>query len=441
MINEILKHRPGLKNLLEANSMANYLQPVFIWNPSVFPKRKLLQSILLRHITSLYSLESEDVSLLEKQLENSWCVQTGEHIWIPRARGGMKPKISDNGLLLPSHNPMIFQGSVLWAAMNYLQNHPFSILAGTGRIPINNPMSGSHIEISRNMELIRTVPEKWHSSPQILVPAIREDTLDLIRDVATKNQHFLASNSRGLFCSITEQPVRGNLFFVEQVALIHSLIMNKAMSIRQLTIESEKLAVEFIHSLLCDEKSLLCSIFSSSNLLHEFLKEFSNIPTGWDNAGSPLWIVDDSGKIPVLTEYHGSLDVSNIKQLLSDGLIYPKGVLKFFAFMVEGGLLPIGGMCQQKYCTEIRDRAVKFLRGIGEYKVANSLASMPTQVVTITPCWGIEDDGRLTDVLDCIDYPVSTEQLRGILLLDGERVLENASSVLYPFFTGKPKPT
>lgn len=440
MINEIIGHRPGLRSLLEANSMADYLQPVFNWNPSGFSNRKLLQSILLRQIVALYNLESDDVSMLESQFENSWCVQTGEHIWIPRVRGGAKLKISKDGLLLPSHNPMIFQGSVLWAAMNYFHKYPFSILAGTGRIPVNNPMSGSYIEISRNMDLIRIIPEKWHSSPQVLVPTIKEDTLDLIGNAVMKNHHFLTPGVRDLFCSIPERLMRRDLCFNEQVALIHSSIMNKAMPIRQLTVESERLAVEFIHALLFDEGSLLYSIFSSSVLRYEFLREFSDISTGWNDVGSPFWIIQDSGKVPVLSEFHGSLDTGNIMRLLSEGLIYPKGVLKFFAFMVEGGLLPIGGVCQQGYCTEIRDHAIKFLRNIGENAVANSLTNMPTQIATITPCWGVEKDGRLTDVLDCVDSPVSFEGFENMLLLDGESVLKKAAIVLYPFFTGKPVP-
>ena len=438
MILEILEHRPGLKDLLEANSLKEYLQPAFSWNPTTFPNRSMLKSILVHELTQLYKLNELETTLLQKQLDSSWCIQTGEHIWLPRVREGVKQKFSESGTLLPSHNPMVFQGSILWSAMTRANGHSFSLLAGTGRVPINNPISGSHLEISRDLAMLRLVSEKWHSSPQLFVPAINKNTLKSIELFLLKNQQQLSINAIEAFSFFHQELMDKELLFVDQIALAHSHLISRTNPVTQLTVESERLAVKFIHKLLSDQNTITYNVFASPTLRMEFVNKLSNIATGWKATDTPFLIVNTSSKTPTLTEYRGTLDVNTIKQLLFSGALFPKGVLKFFVFMLEGGLLPIGGMCQRVYCSEIRDRSVELLRDIKEYKLADSLTDMPTQIATITPCWGLMHNNRLTDFLDCLEKPISKNQLQDTLLTTGEQAIKNAALTLYPFLTGKP---
>lgn len=439
MIQEIIVHRPGLAGLARADSVQDYLMPAFDWNPVAFPYRSILSSILFEELSRLYRLNGVDKDLLREQLRVSWAVQTGEHISIPRVRECVNQKKHKNGLLLPSHNPMVFQGVVYWAAMSLDYGFSFSIEMATGRVPPNNPLSGSYLEISPNMDLVRLVAEKWHQTPQILIPAVGNEALLSIEKFLNSNKHLLSLDVFTFWGEVIDCFAETRSSFVDQVASAHSLIMSRVMPIQQLTVESERIAVDFLIKLLQDEHSLINEIFSHGDLLDYFLKKFSNIATGWDFGETPFYQVTQSGKGFRLKDYDGDLTPATLKCLLEQGVIYPKGVMKFFCFMVEGGLLSVGGMCQNVYCSEIRARAVEFLEYCGDNIRTQALRLMPTGLAVITPCWGLKNGGeRLVDVLDYLDSPIKNQDMKSFLQLRGLDSLNNAALVLYPFLTGKP---
>jgi hypothetical protein len=437
MLETLLKHRPIFATLLKASSMKKYLEPAFNWDPSGFSHRKKLQSIICKNLAALYKLTPNDIELLEHQFENSWSVQTGEHIWIPRVRSKASNKISTDGIIMPSHNPLAFQGSIYWAAMSDFRNYTFSILLGTGRVPANNPISGEYLEISRIAPLIRMIPEKWNSTPQLLIPPINEHSLSKII-TALRNIGGMVSEEEFYFWLDALQKIHFEASsFTDQIAMLHSKVMNKVMPIKQLTAESEKIAINFLIELLEDNTSLTHKIFSEKKLYQIFLQKFSDINTGWTANSGPFLQTEKNGIPTRFIEYTGEASIEKILPLLKDGFIFPKGVLKFFIFMVEAGLLSIGGMYQIEYCTEIKNRSVQFLDSLGENTCSKNLACMPTEIATITPCWGTKSGERLLDVLDCITNPLTKNDLNQILHISGENSLQNAAIVLYPFFTSK----
>lgn len=438
MIDEIIAHRPLLAKLACMTSVRQYLEPAFTWNPTSFPYRESLTVLLCEEARRLYGLNEQAVFLLEKQFASTWSVQTGEHVCIPRVRERPNPRKAANGMELPSHNPMIYQGVVYWAATSKVYGYDFSLALATGRVPLNNPLAGTYLEISAEADLIRLAPEAWHQVPQILVPAISGVALDAIKKKINNVGHLLSSQMDGLFQQVVSCFELNNASFTDQIASAQSLIMSKTMPIRQLTIESENIAVGYLIQLLSDCESLIARIFSDSSLRLEFLQSFSGINTGWSKNGSPFYKVVNTGKFPKLAEYAGSLEPKELLPLLRQGIILPKGVMKFFTFMIEGGLLPVGGISQNIYCSEIKRRAISFLNLLGEKGRACELTNMPTEIATITPCWRTDKlTGKMMNVLDCLSAPLDSNDLFQILEISGAESIVNAAPVLYPFLTGK----
>ncbi len=110
MIVEIINNRPMLTKLANASSIRCYLDPAFAWNPQSFSYRDVLATVLCQEAKRLYNFNAQTSLLLEKQLANIWSVQTGDHVSISRVRGRLMPRRAINGMELPSHNPMVYQG-------------------------------------------------------------------------------------------------------------------------------------------------------------------------------------------------------------------------------------------------------------------------------------------------------------------------------------------
>lgn len=341
---------------------------------------------------------------------------------------------------LPSHNPMVYQGVVYWAAMNKFLGYNFSVALSTGRIPLNNPLAASYLEISEDMDLIRLVPEAWHQVPQILIPAMNKNAIDSIRGKIGINNHALSSRVSNVFQEVMSCMELNNESFTDQIASAQSLMMSKSMPVRHVSIESESIAVKFLIRLFSDNNSLAHRVFSDKSLRANFLDSFGAIGTGWKKNSSPFYETVYSEKFPKLAEYSGGLEPEEILQKLQQGNIIPKGVMKFFVFMIEGGLLPVGGIAQNVYCSEIKRRAMLFLDLLGEKGRANELINMPTEIATITPCWSMNNSntGRMTNILNCLEVPLNSDDLLQMLNISGAESIMNASPVLYPFLTGKP---
>jgi hypothetical protein len=437
-IEEVVSLRPQLKSLARADSVESYLDAALDWNPSGFRHRGKLISLLLEEFCRAYDLDDVGRKSLEQQLNSSWSVQTGEHISIPRIRGRATAKVMADGLVLPFHNSMVFQGVVYWAAMNHARGYRYSLEMATGRVPLNNPLSGAYLEISPQAKLIRLAAEKWHGTPQLLIPAIGEENIFKIRRDLRQSKHLVSADLSVFWEELIDQLGRDHGSFVDQIAFSHSLIMSKTMPIRQLTIESERVAADFLAMLLADPDSLVGHIFSHADILSNFLERFSGINTGWERGRTPFLEVVSSGSVPHLAEYEGCLEPEVLASRLRQRTIYPKGVMKFFAFMVDGGLLSVGGQQQIVYNGEVRDRAVGFLDYLGEMSSSLALKEMPLDVAVITPCWGVkEKDRELVSVLDCLDFPLTAADMERMLGLSGFDSLGNALPILYPFLANK----
>ena len=109
--------------------------------------------------------------------------------------------------------------------------------------------------------------------------------------------------------------------------------------------------------------------------------------------------------------------------------------MKFFAMMVEGGLLSVGGWTQTSYCTDIKMQSAKFLNVLGYTQRAEALVKMPTDIAAVAPCWGIDNvNGKfqLLDAITTILYP-SSVNFSYIANLTGTQTLLIAAPTLYEF--------
>jgi hypothetical protein len=123
-----------------------------------------------------------------------------------------------------------------------------------------------------------------------------------------------------------------------------------------------------------------------------------------------------------------------LADLLESEQVLHKGLLGFYAFIIEGGICPIGGMFQSQYCTELRDRMIPILWTIGEKERAAVLQKMPLAVAAgPTPCWGLVRRGEATELMiamDCMAKPLTEADLKKIPALSGRESLYLAAPSL-----------
>ncbi len=129
--------------------------------------------------------------------------------------------------------------------MSKLSGCDFSLALSTVRVPLNNPLAGTYLEISSELDLIRLVSEAWHQVPQILIPPINDIAIDTIDRRIKEGSHFLSERMNELFHQVINCFKINNASFTDQIASAQSLVMSATMSIKQLTLESENVAVNF----------------------------------------------------------------------------------------------------------------------------------------------------------------------------------------------------
>lgn len=432
MIDQLIQTEPLFTHIIQAPSLGEYLDLIFAWNPpdGSFPFRELLTDLIVQEAERLYGLVATQG--LREQLQKSWALPTGEHLCIPKERETNNWKMLD-GQRKRSVNSLLTQGMLLWAAKARSLGHSLYIPFATGRVSPGNINSGAFLEVGRDTDLIRMIQKRWNETPQYLIPA--SPTGDI-----RKKASGLSFDEQALLNEVLEIFDAYQEHFSDQVAVTHTHIMNKALpqGISQLTIDSQRVAVKFLATLLRDSNSVLHQIFADQALCKEFCEVFAGIPTGWDSGNLPFLMLVQRG--------NGALKVDDAIRMyetpeelatrLENEEIIEYGVLLFFAFLVEAGLLPIGGMFQCDYCTQIRDRAVDFLeKHFSDHPGISMLATMPVEHPIVTPVWGVDENtGDLLSALSFIDqgnlYPEEAEQ---ILSVTGQDSMLLAAPTLLQF--------
>ncbi len=419
LLQRIFEMNPALQEISKHEHLNSYLQPAFKWNPSeeVFSQRGRLTAIILGEVQRLYG--DEITSKLVPELSRMWSAETGAHIYLPR-RFDRKEKREG-----PQMNPLIFQGQTLWAASRAAATESaINLSLSSGRIPPNNANSGVYLEYSLNADPLRLAADRFKETPQNLIPAVSPEELQRrLQPLENLKGNRKISNRE---YALAEEMIRlmqkkAGGSFTDQIAVAHSSFMNRIFpkELRQITIDSENIGSRFLAELFADRGSLLYQIFSKEDLREGFKGSLAGISTGWDKDESFFYEVDRSRKEPRIVEYQGKFNPDTLSQLLHEGKILPKGILKFFAFMAEGGLCPVGGMFQSEYCGEVKRRGARFIEDtLGDRERAELLGVMPTNIATITPCWGLsgakESEMHLLNAVELVNAPLSSEDFEKI---------------------------
>nr|BFD31995.1 hypothetical protein GTC16762_16130 [Pigmentibacter ruber] len=458
---KLLDINPHFQKIKESKNFKNYFEPSKHWTPDEinFPFKKNLLSKIINNIKKIY--DHQTTCLVQNQLELNFCSETGSHISLPRSHDKIGKITNINHNL----NTLIFQGTILSAAKSLTIKNKIHFSMGTSRVYLNNANSAAYIQFDKDDGYVRLVSNRWKDTPQIFIPPFHINEIQSLKNEAfTFATKKYTVNDRGYaFCkknitkifSFFEEVAISNLHdqkssytFSEQISKIHANIFNeilKETGVKQVTIDYEKLSWEFLIELLEDKTSLTYIIFSNKQLFDSFLDIFSEIQTGWQKGQFPFDLVVEKNGIkklsPILFSEFDTSDrtifLEKILELLKENKIIPKGVLQFFIFMVEGGLLPIGGMNQSNYCTKIRDLSVQFMcNNLGKYERSNALKKLPCEIMSISPAWGfMNNSNNLFSFSDFLEkeIAITKDQLQSILDIPAEDALFLSIPILSQF--------
>lgn len=432
LIQSLVDHRPKLQHLNTDIPIFDYLKPALTWEQQkhIFPHTETLHQLLVTHIEQLYGKERAAEANIE--LRKSWVVETGAHLHIPRRFNKATPTQE------PQINSVIFQGQILWGVANASLGRKLAVSLNSGRVPLDNTNSGAYLDLPSLKSPLTLASKRQHpDSPQSLISARTND--DIKEKIALldmyKKQKLLPENEYDLGRQVLENFLHVQSSFSDQVATSHALMLNKILPIHQITLDAGSIGRDFILALLKDTTSLTYSIFNDPSKRKDFLEYLHGIRTGWTEDGSPFYAISQREKGVRLLPYTGDLNPATIIKGLEEGTLWHTGVMKFFVFMVEGGMLPIGGWTQAGYCSEIKMQSEKLLQKWGFEERANALKNMPTHLIVVGPCWAITTANGKTQLLDPLT-PIldpSSVDLSKIHDLTAKQTLLLAAPTLYEF--------
>ncbi|MBI4835640.1 MAG: hypothetical protein HY817_00095 [Candidatus Abawacabacteria bacterium] len=439
MLEAVFANKPVLRGLIHQETLGQYLDNALHWNVGEeFAGKQAFLSRLGHEVARLYG--DQTAAKVTAQMLTSFVLETGAHLHLPRRQDKVSKSTPYNV------NAIIFQGQILWAAANAAKGHSVSISFSSSRVPVNNANSATYLDLPALEAPVRLVSDRYKESPQYAVPGINEEARARLRGQLAKikgrlgNDHAEVQLLESFLVICDRHPDH----LSDQAALMHSTWMNQVLSeseITPVTIDSESVAAQFLADMLADKSSVVGRIFADAALRQQFLVDMAGIPTGWEEGEIPFNQIDNSGKSARLQPYTGNLDPDLLAQKLRAREILPYGILKFFCLISDAGVCPIGGMMQSGYLTELRNRSEKFLQMLGEARRADKLATMPTDVAIVSPCWGIAlAQKSLLNGVDALNAGVSKSDLQRIIQLSGRESLAIAAPTLYAFMCGETPP-
>ncbi len=439
MQESIIKARPMVAHLQTEKSVFEYLEPALTWSmkPEVFPYAELLRKHIVLEVQRLYG--TRFAKMTHDQMEEGWVIETGAHLHVPRKFD----KVGNSEG--PQINQQYFQGQAFWAFANHALGRKLSISLSTGKVPLDNINSGAYLDLPALKTPITLASKKRHpDSPQTLIPATsKEEILKKMEQIEMlKRQRLLPQNQYELAILILNNFLHIQSSFSDQVATTHALLMDRIFPVKQITVDSEKIGIEFLANVLEDSNSLVHKIFADSQLREKFITSFAGILKGWQLGGSPFYTVLQKDEGYRLVNYEGDLNPLVIAKGLRNKTIFPYIIMKFFAFMVEAGISPNGAWSQAVYCTETKEKAVKFLRELGFTERAEVVQQIPTQIAAASACFGIHEvQGKfeLVNAISVLLDPISYD-IKSKLAISGNRAFLLATPFLYEYLVKQPGP-
>ena len=131
---KLIELDPSWKPLNESTNLYDYLSPAFDWAlpEREFPYAKRLAEIITEEVRLCYG--DETARHVAKQLVDSFCVETGVHVSLPR----LYDKATVTSSALDNYNTVVFQGALLAAAVRLAKRQKISLSCMTGRICAGN---------------------------------------------------------------------------------------------------------------------------------------------------------------------------------------------------------------------------------------------------------------------------------------------------------------
>lgn len=435
----IVKVRPMVAHLKTAGSVFDYLNTALTWRiqPEKFPYAELLRRHIVLEIQRLYGTYLAGIA--NKQLEEGWAVETGAHLHVPRKYD--KVGITEG----PQINAVYFQGQVFWGFANHKLGRKVSISLSTGKVPLDNINSGAYLDLPSLKAPMTLASKKKHpDSPQTFIPATgKEEILKKIEQIdMLRRQRLLPQEQYDLAFLILNNFLHIQSSFSDQVATTHALLMDRILPVKQITVDSEKIGIEFLANILEDKNSLIHKIFADDKLREKFITSFAGILKGWPLEANPFYSIIQKDEGYRLVKYEGALDPWTIAKGLRTKKVFPSIIMKFFAFMVEAGISPNGAWTQAVYCTETKERAVIFLRELGYTERAEAVAAIPTHIAAANACFGIHKVQGNYELLDSISVLLDPDSydIKSKLNISGNHALLVATPFLYEYLLKERSP-
>lgn len=439
MQESIIKARPMVAHLRTNESVFEYLRPALTWRmrPDIFPYAELLRKHIVLEVQRLYG--TRFAKMAHDQLEEGWVIETGAHLHVPRKYD--KVGVTEG----PQINQQYFQGQAFWAHANHRLGRKLNISLGTGKVPLDNINSGAYLDLPALKTPITLASKKKHpDSPQTLIPATsKEDILKKIEQIDMyRRQRILPQDQYEIGLFVLNNFLHIQSSFSDQVATTHALLMDRIFPVKQISLDSENIGIEFLANILEDSNSLIHKIFADPALREKFITAFADIFKGWRLGATPFYSVIQKDEGYRLVNYEGDLDPLVLAKGLRTKKVFPYIVMKFFAFMVEAGISPNGAWRQSMYCTETKEKAVVFLRELGYTERAEMVAAIPTHIAAASAIFGIHKfQGKyevvdpISALLDPVTYDIKTK-----MDITGEQSLFIATPFLYEMLVGQPAP-
>lgn len=405
-VKRVSMYAPAVLKLADAPDLGTYAAAVWQWkaDPALFPHSDKLKSLIVEKVRTLYG--DDTAAGIDAQLSHTSVLETGLHVCLPRDLDKKESPRSANRNI----NTLAFQGTLYMGALQHGQGNKYNLSVVTGRVPLNNSLSARYFQPTADKDLlISTAPNKYNSGPESFIPSIPakflEDQINGLKRKLSETERHRAD----LVLDIFRDTASG---FADQATKAHSHLITEAFGdadIKQVTISLD-LAWTYFADLLDDSHSLMHKIFADEAIRNDFILSLVNVRTGWKDGESPFDQLEErKGAKTLKGSYQGPLDPATLSAGIRKGEIIPKGLLEFTTLMVEGGIVPLGGMFQSAYCSEIRSRVSDVLDRHGFTDNATALRQMPIDIAIISPVWGVirrDTDIELATYSDILDGTV-----------------------------------
>ena len=232
--------------------------------------------------------------------------------------------------------------------------------------------------------------------------------------------------------------------FADQVAAVQAYLLNDALpnDTRLIVVDQAVCSRAFMVQALRDPATLTHRIFADDMLREKFVRDLGDIRAGWaggETPDSPFNLIRTTKGVTKFQKVpHAEMADRYVPIRLADDIeqhrIIPTSALEVMLCTVESGLLMHGGMFQGIYNTDIQNKFSSFLDDIGEPNRAAALRSLPMDIITQSPCFGMNEQKKIMTFSDLMARPLTNLEMNRIPNIRAIDALTLAAPSLHDFF-------